>query len=327
MFKIVPINFSDVAAIADKIPDVKFFYSGNARTVTEPVPDAINLDIEIINSSPEEIPESVQKCTNFNDKLLYIYTSGTTGLPKAAVIKHSRFYFYCAGMYYLNNMGNVKDPVFYDPLPLYHSAGGIVGIGLMMVFGSTVVIRKKFSVRNFWKDCCNYNCNVRQMALGIISGCSYLIIPLINRELSTLEKFVDIFFLHPKPLKRSSTKSKSCFGNGLRPQIWKQFANRFNCHRIGEFYGATEGNSNVCEWLWNLLIAGHFQVATITMWYANCTHFLLPPVWKLEGHVTESCSYNVTCGHKLRSNTHASSERGFMAQNASNSLETRNLFD
>ena len=71
-----------------------------------------------------------------------------------------RFYFYCAGMYYLNNLASIPNLILYDPLPLYHSAGGIVGIGLMMVFGSTVVIRKKFSVRNFWKDCCTYNCNV-----------------------------------------------------------------------------------------------------------------------------------------------------------------------
>lgn len=63
-------------------------------------------------------------------------------------------------MYYLNNLASIPNLVLYDPLPLYHSAGGIVGIGLMMVFGSTVVIRKKFSVRNFWKDCCKYNCNV-----------------------------------------------------------------------------------------------------------------------------------------------------------------------
>ena len=50
--------------------------------------------------------------------------------------------------------------MFYDPLPLYHSAGGVVGIGLMMIFGATVVIRQKFSVRNFWQDCIKYNCNV-----------------------------------------------------------------------------------------------------------------------------------------------------------------------
>ena len=35
------------------------------------------------------------------------------------------------------------------------------------------------------------------------------------------------------------------FGNGLRPQIWDLFVTRFNIQRIGEFYGATEGNSSV----------------------------------------------------------------------------------
>ena len=61
----------------------------------------------------------------------------------------------------MEDLASIPNLVLYDPLPLYHSAGGIVGIGLMMVFGTTVVIRKKFSVRNFWKDCCKYNCNVR----------------------------------------------------------------------------------------------------------------------------------------------------------------------
>lgn len=35
------------------------------------------------------------------------------------------------------------------------------------------------------------------------------------------------------------------FGNGLRLNIWKEFVERFNIERIGEFYGATEGNANV----------------------------------------------------------------------------------
>ena len=35
------------------------------------------------------------------------------------------------------------------------------------------------------------------------------------------------------------------FGNGLRPQIWREFVSRFNIENISEFYGATEGNSNI----------------------------------------------------------------------------------
>jgi acyl-coenzyme A synthetase/AMP-(fatty) acid ligase len=33
----------------------------------------------------------VKNKPGFHDKLVYIYTSGTTGMPKAAVIKHSRY--------------------------------------------------------------------------------------------------------------------------------------------------------------------------------------------------------------------------------------------
>ena len=35
------------------------------------------------------------------------------------------------------------------------------------------------------------------------------------------------------------------FGNGLRASIWTEFVNRFNIPDIAEFYGATEGNSNL----------------------------------------------------------------------------------
>lgn len=35
------------------------------------------------------------------------------------------------------------------------------------------------------------------------------------------------------------------FGNGLRPQIWSRFVERFNIPKVGEFYGATEGNANI----------------------------------------------------------------------------------
>ena len=34
-------------------------------------------------------------------------------------------------------------------------------------------------------------------------------------------------------------------GNGLRPKIWREFKTRFNIAQIGEFYGATEGITNL----------------------------------------------------------------------------------
>jgi solute carrier family 27 fatty acid transporter 1/4 len=45
------------------------------------------------------------------------------------------------------------DDIQYTPLPLYHTAGGMLGVGQAVNFGTTVVIRKKFSASAFWKDC------------------------------------------------------------------------------------------------------------------------------------------------------------------------------
>eukprot|EP00092_Neocalanus_flemingeri_P036124 GFUD01039329.1.p1 GENE.GFUD01039329.1~~GFUD01039329.1.p1 ORF type:complete len:650 (-),score=172.75 GFUD01039329.1:557-2506(-) len=181
------------------------------------------LDKEIWHQPDIPVPQSVTDRLSFTDKLLYIYTSGTTGLPKAAVVKNSRFYFYCVGVYYMNAMYSLKKLVFYDPLPLYHSAGGVVGVGLMIICGATLVIRRQFSVRNFWKDCIKYECNGAQY-IGEI--CRYLLSA-------------------PESPEDRSHGVEVMWGNGLRPQIWEQFTQRFGIKRVGEFYGATEGNSSL----------------------------------------------------------------------------------
>ncbi len=75
-----------------KLSHVELFLSSiNSDTPDLVKSNASDLDAELANSPVECVPRSVQTCTNFNDKLLYIFTSGTTGLPKAAVIKNSRY--------------------------------------------------------------------------------------------------------------------------------------------------------------------------------------------------------------------------------------------
>lgn len=102
----------------------------------------------------------MKKKTYFPDVLCYIYTSGTTGNPKPAVIKHFRYYWIAMGAG--QAFGLTPDDVVYITMPLYHSAAGIMGIGSIIVLGTTVVIRKKFSASNFWKDCVKYNCTASQ---------------------------------------------------------------------------------------------------------------------------------------------------------------------
>uniref|UniRef100_A0A8C1MHS9 Very long-chain fatty acid transport protein n=1 Tax=Cyprinus carpio TaxID=7962 RepID=A0A8C1MHS9_CYPCA len=155
------------------------------------------------------------------DRLFYIYTSGTTGMPKAAIVVHSRYYRMAALVYYGFRMKS--EDVLYDCLPLYHSAGNIVGVGQCLIHGMTVVIRKKFSASKFWDDCIKYNCTIVQY-IGEI--CRYL----LNQ---------------PKKDTEHQHKVRMALGNGLRQSIWEEFTTRFNVPQIAEFYGATECNCSL----------------------------------------------------------------------------------
>lgn len=69
----------------------------------------------------------------FIDILCYIYTSGTTGNPKAAIIRHYRYYYIGLASRFAFNLTD-SDKI-YITLPMYHSAGGILGIGQVLVTG------------------------------------------------------------------------------------------------------------------------------------------------------------------------------------------------
>jgi fatty-acyl-CoA synthase len=108
----------------------------------------------------------------------------------------------------------------YDCLPMYHTSGGIVATGAVLLTGGSVVIREKFSAREFWDDIARWDCTLVQY-IGEL--CRYL----VNSP--------------PHPKERMHRLRLAC-GNGLRPDIWPQFKDRFKIPLILEFYGATEGN-------------------------------------------------------------------------------------
>ncbi|KAL8558160.1 hypothetical protein ACOMHN_035465 [Nucella lapillus] len=206
-------------AVKDILPELpssmRLFCSGRMAS-NDLMPTHLDQLLARANAYP---PPATQQ--TFRDKLFYIYTSGTTGLPKAAVVTHTRFFYMSYGIREL--FGVKASDVVYDTLPLYHTAGGILGVGQIIQCGATVAIRQKFSASQFWKDCVKYNCTIAQY-IGEI--CRYLL-------------------AQPFRSEEQQHRVRLMFGNGIKPQIWRQFQERFGVGVIGEFYGATEGNCNV----------------------------------------------------------------------------------
>lgn len=178
--------------VIDELPATLSYYqmndSENANLISPITKDLKQLLAPMSKDRASSVPEQ-----KYNDNLLYIYTSGTTGLPKAAVISHSRYVFMAGGIHFIAPFKN--DDIFYVSLPLYHTAGGVMSIGQALLFGNTVVIRKKFSASNFFTDCQKYKCTVRQKLPDL---CCYELITrqMFYRLLITLVKCVVTYSLH-----------------------------------------------------------------------------------------------------------------------------------
>eukprot|EP01118_Nematostelium_gracile_P009623 TRINITY_DN3255_c0_g1_i2.p1 TRINITY_DN3255_c0_g1~~TRINITY_DN3255_c0_g1_i2.p1 ORF type:complete len:670 (-),score=150.90 TRINITY_DN3255_c0_g1_i2:798-2708(-) len=161
------------------------------------------------------------KDRNPRDTLFYVYTSGTTGLPKASLVPHFRFYF--AGMGFAEALEMDANDILYCTLPLFHSAAGLAAVASSWYCGAKLLLRRKFSATHFFQDCKQHKATVFQY-IGEV--CRYL--------LSS----------PPTPYDRDH-RLRMGFGNGLRPDIWSKFTERFNIPKLGEFYASSEGNASM----------------------------------------------------------------------------------
>lgn len=183
-----------------------------------PISGALDLDLDRAGRSQAALSADVRAGITSRDKLFYIYTSGTTGLPKAANFSHQRF-LATAGA--ATGMGGLRaSDRIYIVLPLYHSAGGVMALGGALLAGATAVLARRFSATRFWEDCVRHQVSVFQY-IGEL--CRYLLNSPPHRD-------------------EQRHRVRLCIGNGLRPEIWEAFQERFALPRILEFYGATEGN-------------------------------------------------------------------------------------
>ena len=179
------------------------------------------LDAEIEKGDGRPLDAADRRTLNINDRALYVYTSGTTGMPKAANINHYRVML--AACAFAGVMNTKSSDRMYNCLPMYHTAGGLVATGALLVNGGSVVIREKFSVRDFWDDVVRLECTLFQY-IGEL--CRYLV-------------------QSPPSPNETRHRIRLVCGNGLRPDLWEEFKRRFRIPHILEFYGATEGNVNM----------------------------------------------------------------------------------
>ena len=163
-------------------------------------------------------PDSTRN-VELGDICFYIFTSGTTGLPKAAVVSHRRFLMGGAATW-KGGLQSSENDRLYLTLPLYHGTGLMIGVGSSLYSGSSMFIRRKFSASRFLDEIREHNTN-HLVYIGEL--CRYL---LAQPE-------------HPDDADNPLT---AMMGNGLRPDVWMEFKNRFGVERITEFYGASEGN-------------------------------------------------------------------------------------
>jgi fatty-acyl-CoA synthase len=176
----------------------------------------INVTVKRFSGHPLSAGE--RRLVTLSHLALRIYTSGTTGRPKAANVSHHRIVMW--SKWFAGLLGASPSDRMYDCLPLYHGVGGIVATGAMLVSGGSVVMREKFSATQFWRDVAETECTLFQY-FGEL--CRHL----LNGPSSPDER---------------RHKLRLCCGNGMRPDVWEKFCERFQIPKIFEFYAATEGN-------------------------------------------------------------------------------------
>ena len=153
------------------------------------------------------------------DIAFYIFTSGTTGVPKAALFPNVKIVASSTNITRGGYRMNSED-CLYNCLPLYHSTGMMLGLCACIHVGASTFIKRKFSASSFWKEVKKYNTTA---FIYVGELCRYL----------SLQDPVD---------EEKDNPIIKMVGNGLRPDLWDCFRNRFCVDRICEIYGASEGN-------------------------------------------------------------------------------------
>jgi acyl-CoA synthetase (AMP-forming)/AMP-acid ligase II len=191
------------------------------------VPLEIAVWTEALQSSLEEqppfhAPDTVRSGAIARSPCVLIFTSGTTGLPKAAIVPWDRTVI-GSGMIGrwmgLRPVTAKRPDRFYTAMPLYHGSAFQLAFHCCLCCPATLVLSRRFSVSNFWNE---------------VVAADATAIQYVGETLRYL------LTAPPQPDDRTKHHVRLALGNGLRPDVWDSFRDRFGVETIAEFYGATE---------------------------------------------------------------------------------------
>ena len=119
------------------------------------------------------------------------------------------------------SLGLTPKDTLYSTLPLHHNTALSIALSASIITGSSIAIVEKFSASSFWQDIKQFN-----------ATCFVYVGELCR-------------FLLQQPAQADDAKNtiRAIIGNGLRPEIWDDFQQRFAVPAIYELYGASEGNA------------------------------------------------------------------------------------
>src|SRR5205814_3469177 len=112
---------------------------------------------------------------------------------------------------------------FYNCMPMYHSSGFVLGFCASLVNANTFILGHRFSTKTFWQG----NATVVQYVGETLR---YLLAAPPQQEPKSTGKTLD-----------RDHNVRMAFGNGLTPDVWEKFKQRFGVDTVAEFYAATDG--------------------------------------------------------------------------------------
>ncbi|KAF2833088.1 long-chain fatty acid transporter-like protein [Ophiobolus disseminans] len=169
----------------------------------------------LLDNTP--IPKSRQENISLESVRGLIYTSGTTGLPKAVAMSTGRELL--VGHSTAQYLELKPTSIMFTCMPMYHGAAHGLCATPCIHAGATIALGRKFSHKTFWPEVAASKANILQYVGEL---CRYL----LNGPANPYERKHNV---------------QMAWGNGMRPDVWEPFRERFNIPVINELYAATDG--------------------------------------------------------------------------------------